>query len=243
MKKGLQDQILEALKASPSGLQMEEIAERLGLTRHTVAKYLEILRAEGKVHFQKIGRTKLWKEISTTINIRLLKIDDLEDILRIEEKIEKEQNVEDPERMEHLKETAVNHLQHGDPLMNLGAEIDNQLVGFIFSEIRLWEFGRAEKTGWIKVLGVDPDYQGRGVGHRLGEVLIDHFKRKNIIYIAGTPNLKQALEEQLSSRKDARYFNYEEDPMYTKRESELIQQFLQEHGHLPPGNQEVDDLF
>lgn len=74
-------------------------------------------------------------------------MDDLEDILRTEEKIEKEQNVEDPERMGHLKDTAVYHLQHGDPLMNLGAEIDNQLVGFIFSEIRLWEFGRAEKTG------------------------------------------------------------------------------------------------
>jgi len=31
--------------------------------------------------------------------------------------------------------------------------------------------------------------------------------------------------------------------MYTKRESELIQQYLQQHGHLPPGNEEVDDLF
>jgi len=37
--------------------------------------------------------------------------------------------------------------------------------------------------------------------------------------------------------------NYEEDPMYRKREGELIQQFLQKHGHLPPGNEEVDDLF
>lgn len=66
---------------------------------------------------------------------------------------------------------------------------------------------------------------------------------KNIIYIAGTPNLKKALQEQLSSNQKARYFSYEEDPMYTKRESELIQQFLQKHGHLPPGNEEVEDLF
>jgi len=68
-------------------------------------------------------------------------------------------------------------------------------------------------------------------------------EEKNIIYIAGTPNLKQTIQEQLSSNQEARYFNYEEDPMYTKRESELIQQFLQKHGHLPPGNEEVDDLF
>lgn len=68
-------------------------------------------------------------------------------------------------------------------------------------------------------------------------------EKKNIIYIAGTLNLRQVLEEQLSTNQDARYFGYDEDPMYTKRESELIQQFLQKHGHLPPGNEEVEDLF
>jgi len=159
---------------------MEEVAEKLDLTRHTVAKYLEILRAEGKIHYHKIGRSKLWKDVSAAIIIRLLGMDDLEDILRIEEKIEKEQNSESTERMEYLKETAIYHLQQGDPLMNLGAEIDGKLVGFIFAEIRLWEFGRGERTGWIKVLGVDPEYQGRGVGHKLGETLFSHFKKKNI---------------------------------------------------------------
>jgi hypothetical protein len=68
-------------------------------------------------------------------------------------------------------------------------------------------------------------------------------EEKKIIYIAGAQNLRQALEEQLSSKPEARYFDYEEDPMYTKRESELIQQFLQQHGHLPAGNEDVDDLF
>ena len=180
IEKNLHAQILSVLKAFPSGLQMEELAEKLGLTRHTVAKYLEILRAEGKIHYRKVGRSKIWKDIFTAANIRLLKMDDLEDILRIEERIEKEHNLKDPKRMEYLKETAIYHLEQGDPLMNLGAEIDGRLVGFVFAEIRLWEFGRGEKTGWIKVLGVDPEYQGRGIGHRLGETLLDHFKRKNI---------------------------------------------------------------
>ncbi len=66
---------------------------------------------------------------------------------------------------------------------------------------------------------------------------------KKIISIKGVSNLKQALEEQLSSNEKARYFGYDEDPMYTKRESELIQQFLQEHGHLPSESEDVDDLF
>ncbi len=180
MVEPLQTQILKVLKASSAGLQMEDVAERLGLTRHTIAKYLEILRAERKVHYHKIGRSKIWKEVSTGITIRMLGTDDLDDILRIEERIEKAQNSESKERMEYLRETAIYHLQHGEPMMNLGADIDEKLVGFIFAEIRLWEFGRGERTGWIKVLGVDPEYQRRGVGHKLGEMLLSHFKKKNV---------------------------------------------------------------
>ncbi len=66
---------------------------------------------------------------------------------------------------------------------------------------------------------------------------------KVIIYIAGTPNLRRDLEQQLETVKKARYFGYEEEPMYTKRESELIQKFLKEHGRMPELNEELLDLF
>jgi ribosomal protein S18 acetylase RimI-like enzyme len=82
--------------------------------------------------------------------------------------------------MEYLKETATFHLERGDPLMNLGADLDGKLVGFVLAETALWEFGSGERTGWIKMLGVDPDYQGRGIGHKLGKTLMDHFQRKNV---------------------------------------------------------------
>ena len=180
MEESVHDKILEALKSSPAGLQTEGLAKTLSLTRHTVAKYLEVLRAEGKIHYTKIGRSKLWKEMSTSVFIRILNMDDLEDILAVEEKIERAAGQSEPERMAHLKETATYHIQQGDPLMNLGAEVDGKLVGFVFAETRLWEFGRAEKAGWVKMLGVDPDYQGRGIGRKLGEILLNHFKRKGI---------------------------------------------------------------
>ena len=64
---------------------------------------------------------------------------------------------------------------------------------------------------------------------------------KQIIFIQGTPNLRQALEEQLNTNEKAQYFGYEEDPMYTKKESELLQQFMQEFGRMPEGNEELDD--
>jgi GNAT superfamily N-acetyltransferase len=180
MEESITAQILKILQSAKSGVQMEEVAEKMNLTRHTVAKYLEVLRAEGKIHFSKIGRAKLWRHITAATTIRVLGMDDLEDVLRIGEKIERENHTEKAERMAFLKETAVYQFQHGDPLLNLGAEIDAKLVGFIFGEIKLWEFGRAEKTGWIKVLAVDQEYQGMGVGLRLGQTILDHFQKKNV---------------------------------------------------------------
>ncbi|MFX1321425.1 MAG: FAD-dependent oxidoreductase [Promethearchaeota archaeon] len=66
-------------------------------------------------------------------------------------------------------------------------------------------------------------------------------ENQEIILIQGTANLHLTLEEQLNTNKKACYFNYEEDPMYTKKESELLQQFMQEFGRFPEGNEDLDD--
>jgi NADPH-dependent glutamate synthase beta subunit-like oxidoreductase len=67
---------------------------------------------------------------------------------------------------------------------------------------------------------------------------------KKILSIKGVSNLRDALMEVVADDGQARYFVYEEETMYTKRESELIQQYLQEHGELPGGgDDELDDLF
>jgi len=65
---------------------------------------------------------------------------------------------------------------------------------------------------------------------------------KKVIKIKGTTNLRQDLIENLENPGSAVYFKWEEDPMYTKRESELIQKHLQEFGEMPGGGED-DDLF
>ncbi|MBI2841477.1 MAG: hypothetical protein HYX75_24430 [Acidobacteria bacterium] len=66
---------------------------------------------------------------------------------------------------------------------------------------------------------------------------------KYILSIKGVMNLRSGLSEALAENAKARFFVYEEDPMFTKRESELLQQYLQGHGELPGGGDELDDLF
>jgi len=67
---------------------------------------------------------------------------------------------------------------------------------------------------------------------------------KEVLQITGTVNLRQTLEEVLHQGLGARYVLFEEDPMYTKRESELLQQYMKKHGRMPGGEaDELDELF
>jgi hypothetical protein len=48
----------------------------------------------------------------------------------------------------------------------------------------------------------------------------------------------------MTDNQNAILFGYEEDKMYSKRESELIQKYLQVHGEMPGGGGgDLDDLF
>jgi NADPH-dependent glutamate synthase beta subunit-like oxidoreductase len=65
---------------------------------------------------------------------------------------------------------------------------------------------------------------------------------RKLFAISGTPNLHEALQERLDSEKAA-FFDYELNEMYTARQSELIQQYAAEHGEMPAGEEDLDDLF
>ncbi|MBI2932734.1 MAG: FAD-dependent oxidoreductase [Planctomycetes bacterium] len=63
-----------------------------------------------------------------------------------------------------------------------------------------------------------------------------------LLQITGTANLREELGKYVSNER-TRYFAFELDPYYTKRESELLQAYLQEHGRLPEGVENLDDLY
>jgi hypothetical protein len=55
--------------------------------------------------------------------------------------------------------------------------------------------------------------------------------------------LRQELKDQLELNQEARFFMFDEEQMYSKRESELLQHYIIEHGAMPNINQELEDLF
>lgn len=99
---------------------------------------------------------------------------DIPEMVRIEGEITGSTEVSALERILH------DYLDHGDLDLIIAADVDRKLVGFLVGEIRPWEFGEDEEVAWIKVVGVDPRYQGRGIGKQLGEAFLKSLKSKGI---------------------------------------------------------------
>ncbi len=74
-------------------------------------------------------------------------------------------------------------LKSGNAEACLAAEVDGKFAGFIVGDVRPWEFGEDRDVGWVKVVGVDPAFQGRGVGKALGEALLKHFRDKGVVRV------------------------------------------------------------
>jgi len=68
-------------------------------------------------------------------------------------------------------------------------------------------------------------------------------ENKEIYNIIGVINLREGLQEELDMDRDVKYFVYEEDPMYTGKERQLVQVYMKQHGGMPPGADDMDDLF
>ena len=101
----------------------------------------------------------------TAIVARPLDPSDLEAIVRIDEKLSGH-----PRQEYWRRRLEISLLR--PPWMSLVAETDGRLVGFLFGWVGESEFGIAESTGWIDLIGVDPAYRGRGVGQALVERFI-----------------------------------------------------------------------
>jgi hypothetical protein len=63
---------------------------------------------------------------------------------------------------------------------------------------------------------------------------------QQVLAIRGTENLRRELGRALEDGNRAVWFGFEKDKMYSRREGELIQRHLREHGRMPAGD---DDLW
>jgi len=111
------------------------------------------------------------------VKVRRLAEADIAAIERIEKTITKSA------RTGTLGKNVREQLKRGYADACLAAEVDGAFAGFIIGDVRPWEFGEDRDVGWVKTVGVDPAFQGHGVGKALGEALLAHFKGKGVVLV------------------------------------------------------------
>ncbi len=104
--------------------------------------------------------------------IRNLEIGDSDDIFRIQEAITKELSAIDYHKI--VKEEVKK-----DNSVNVVAELDGKVVGFIITYILYGGFG-LQKSAWIGLFGVEPKYMGGGIGKRMAKEVFDELTKMNI---------------------------------------------------------------
>lgn len=109
--------------------------------------------------------------MSTDLTIRTLEDTDLSGVTQLDEKIGGDYRPE-------VWERRITYYQRRDPEAPVVAISGKDLVGFMLGEVRSGEFGLEEPTGWIEVMGVDPEFRGKAVGRQLAERMLDHFKSR-----------------------------------------------------------------
>jgi len=106
------------------------------------------------------------------VKIRKLTTRDIDSVMKIDEKITGK-----PQEAYWAGKIA-SYLSR-EPDACLAAEIENKVVGFLLGDIRGWEY-TIPLCGWIDIMGVDINYQGKGVGKMLVESLFEYFKSSGV---------------------------------------------------------------
>jgi ribosomal protein S18 acetylase RimI-like enzyme len=104
------------------------------------------------------------------LSVRQLVKDDLDSIIEIDTKVLGEV------RRDYWVTKIIKQAETRPPDGSLVSEIDGKVVGFILGEVSGWEFKVPNNIGWIDTIGIDPDYQNRGIAKVLANALVDNLK-------------------------------------------------------------------
>lgn len=110
-----------------------------------------------------------------TITVRLMKEEDFDAVVSIDEKVLQTSRPEYYERKFEM-------LFGSDylPTSLVAERSDGTLVGFIMGKLYMGEYGLFEDEATLDTIGVDPDHQGKGIGALLISEYFDHLKELGV---------------------------------------------------------------
>jgi len=112
----------------------------------------------------------------STIKIRLMKAEDFDAVVAIDQKVLKATR---PEYYETKFEKLFKSSDYLPTSLVAEAE-DGAVVGFVMGVLYMGEYGIYQEEATLDTIGVDPDYQHLGIGKRLINEFLDHLKKLGV---------------------------------------------------------------
>jgi ribosomal protein S18 acetylase RimI-like enzyme len=101
-----------------------------------------------------------------------MKADDFDAVVAIDEKILKASRTEYYEVKFEKLFASKDYL----PASLVAEEEDGTVVGFVMGELYMGEYGIFQEEASLDTIGVDPDYQHKGIGEQLINEFMDHLR-------------------------------------------------------------------
>ena len=108
----------------------------------------------------------------SNIKFRLMKADDFDAVVEIDKKVLKSSRPEYYEMRFEKLFISRDYL----PTSLVAETEDGAVVGFVMGELFMGEYGIFQEEATLDTIGVDPDYQRRGIGEQLINEFIDHLR-------------------------------------------------------------------
>lgn len=132
-----------------------------------------------------------------TFKIRFMKVNDFGAVTRIDEKVLNAAHSE----YYKVKFSASVQSPSELPTSFVAEAEDGTVVGFLIGELFIGERGNIWEKAILDTIGVDPDYQNRGIGKQLIYEFIDHLRTLGVKSVStlvdkDDPKLTQLLSTQ-----------------------------------------------
>jgi ribosomal protein S18 acetylase RimI-like enzyme len=112
----------------------------------------------------------------SSIKIRLMKADDFDAVVEIDGKVLQAPR---PEYYEMKFEKLFKSKDYL-PASLVAEEADGTVVGFVMGEIYMGEYGIFQEEATLDTIGVDPEYQHKGIGEQLIKEFMDHLRKVGV---------------------------------------------------------------
>ena len=113
---------------------------------------------------------------ASDVKIRLMKADDFDAVVEIDNRLFRTSRREYHE----MKFEKLFHSNDYLPVSLVAEKEDGTVVGFVMGELYMGEYGIFREAATLDTIGVDPDYQHKGIGKQLINEFLDHLKKVGV---------------------------------------------------------------